>query len=150
MDVEPVIHKLRSQELKAEELTHIIFEKIARVEDKVHAFVTLCKEQALMKAKEVDRKIMNGEMVGKLAGIPVVIKDNICTQGIRTTCSSRMLENFIPPYDATVMESVKSQGVRVGPKAEYSLDEPMANSSMFVFPMNNAPSFFILSITVAS
>ncbi len=76
------------------------------MEDKVEAFVTITKEQAYAKAKEIDEKFAAGEKLHPLAGIPIAIKDNICTKGVLTTCASRMLYNFVPPYDATVMEKL--------------------------------------------
>ena len=71
------------------------------------AFVTVCEEQALKKAEEVDRKIAAGEALSSLAGIPIGVKDNICTKDVLTTCSSKMLYNFVPPYDATVVSRLK-------------------------------------------
>lgn len=97
---------LKSKQVSSEEITKSVFERIDQVEDKVKAFVTQTREIALAKAKEVDDKIARGEEIGPLAGIPVVIKDNMCTRGILTTCSSKMLHNFVPPYDATVVKNL--------------------------------------------
>ena len=99
--------KISKKEVSSEELTNSVLSRIDNVEGSVEAFVTICKEEALSKAREVDAKIAKGEKVAPLAGIPGAIKDNICIKGTRTTCSSRMLENFIPPYDATVIEKLK-------------------------------------------
>ena len=103
-----VSEKIRNQEISAEEHLYSILERIEQVEKKVHAFVTVVDEKALEKAREIDRKVRKGEKLGCLAGVAVAVKDNICTRNIRTTCSSRMLENFVPPYDATVIERLKA------------------------------------------
>jgi len=100
--------KIRNQELSAEEYISSTLERIEKIDEKIHAFVTIVKDEALKRAKEIDRKAHKGEKIGCLAGVTVAVKDNICTRGIRTTCSSRMLENFVPPYDATVIEKIKA------------------------------------------
>ena len=101
--------KLKSKELTASEITKAYADRIYEKEKDVQAFVTTLTEEAISKAKEIDEKKQNGETLPALAGIPVGIKDNICTKGVRTTCSSKMLENFISPYDATVTEKLNSQ-----------------------------------------
>ena len=103
-----VSEKIRSGDLSAEEYLYSILERIKHVEGEIHAFVTVVEENALETAREIDRKVKRGEDLGSLAGVVVAVKDNICTRGIRTTCSSRMLENFVPPYDATVIERLKA------------------------------------------
>jgi len=103
-----VSEKIRSGELSAEEYLYSILERMERVEGKIHAFVTVVEEKALETAREIDRKVQRGDDLGSLAGVAVAVKDNICTRGIRTTCSSRMLKSFIPPYDATVIERLKA------------------------------------------
>lgn len=112
-------HELRerilSQEISAEELALAVFDRMDEVEDRINAYVTLTRETAVKKAKEIDKRIGSNEPVGTLAGIPIAVKDNICTLGTRTTCASHMLENYIPPYDATVVERLKQQdGIIVG------------------------------------
>ena len=97
----------------AEEYVWSIIERIERVEGKVHAFITLNKENALDDAREIDKKIRTKEDAGSLAGVTVGIKDNICTDGLKTTCASKMLENYVPPYDATVVERLKNHGAIV-------------------------------------
>ena len=103
-----VSERIRSGELSAEEYLYSILERMERVEGKIHAFVTVVKKNALETAKEIDRKVQRVDDLGSLAGVVVAVKDNICTRGIRTTCSSRMLKSFVPPYDATVIERLKA------------------------------------------
>ncbi len=99
--------KLRKKECSAVEITRSVLKQIEKTEDKIGSFVTVCEEQALKKAEEVDRKIAAGEALSSLAGIPIGVKDNICTKDVLTTCSSKMLYNFVPPYDATVVSRLK-------------------------------------------
>ncbi|HIV19247.1 MAG TPA: Asp-tRNA(Asn)/Glu-tRNA(Gln) amidotransferase subunit GatA [Candidatus Merdivicinus intestinigallinarum] len=97
---------LAKKECSSEELTRSVLKRIEQKDGEIGAYLTVCGEEALKKAAEVDAKRAAGEQLHPLAGIPVGIKDNICTRGIRTTCASRMLENFVPPYDAFVMEKL--------------------------------------------
>lgn len=101
---------LRSKEITSEQLVEAYYEKIESDNQKNKGYITLDKDNALAKAREVDKKIAAGETLPDLAGIPMGIKDNICTEGVKTTCASRMLENFIPPYSATIMKKLESQG----------------------------------------
>ncbi|GAI54779.1 unnamed protein product, partial [marine sediment metagenome] len=106
-------HKLlKSKQLSSVELTKATLERIYQVEPKLHALVTVTDELALKQAQKADELIAAGD-TNPLTGIPVVIKDNMCTKGIPTTCSSKMLENFVPPYDATVVEKLNACGVVV-------------------------------------
>lgn len=97
---------LANKECTSEELTQSVLRRIEAKEPEIKAYLTVCGEEALKKAKEVDQKRAAGEKLHPLAGIPMGIKDNICTRGIKTTCASRILENFVPPYDAFVMEKL--------------------------------------------
>lgn len=119
--------KLREGEVTAEECILLIFERIKGVEGRVHAFLTLIEERALERAREIDEKVSKGKPLGRLAGVAVAVKDNICTRGIRTTCASHMLENFIPPYDATVIEEIKGEDAIVLGKT--NMDEFAMGSS---------------------
>ncbi len=101
---------LQNGEISAEELVHSIFERIEKVEDKIKAYLTLLREQAITHAKELDKKSKKAKNPGLLAGLPIAIKDNICTQGVKTSCSSNMLDNYIPPYNATVINRLLQQG----------------------------------------
>jgi len=107
LTAENIVSEIRSKQMTAEECVTSIFERIYEVEDKVHAYVTLVENEALEKAREIDQKALRGKRLGRLAGVPIAVKDTICTKGIHTTCSSRMLKSFIPPYDATVIEKIK-------------------------------------------
>lgn len=101
--------KIRTQELTAEEYVASVFNRITQIEKRINAFITLTKQTALQTARQIDEKIRKGEKLGCLAGIPIAVKDNICTRGVRTTCSSRMLKDFVPPYDAMVIEKLINQ-----------------------------------------
>jgi aspartyl-tRNA(Asn)/glutamyl-tRNA(Gln) amidotransferase subunit A len=109
MNIEEMVIKIKAGELTSESLVQSYIEEISKTEATVNAFLTLTCEDALAKAKEIDAKIKAGETVGKLAGIPIAIKDNICTEGVNTTCASKMLEDFIPPYDATVVKKLLAE-----------------------------------------
>jgi len=91
------------------EVTNAVFERVTAVEERVHSYITLLKESALKQAEEADRRIKDGK-AGPLTGIPLGIKDILCTEGIRTTCGSRILHNFVPPYDATIIRKLKEAG----------------------------------------
>ena len=99
---------LKAKKISAVELTEEVFNHINQNESKIGAYITLTHDEAVHAAKIVDSKISNGEDIGILTGIPCAIKDNICTKGIKTTCASKILENFVPPYDATVMTKLNA------------------------------------------
>ena len=111
LTVHELQEKLRNKELTVKEITKAYVDRINEKEKDVQAFVTTLPEEAENKAEEIQKKIDNKEIEGEFAGIPVGIKDNICTKGIKTTCSSKMLENFVSPYDATVMEKINSENL---------------------------------------
>ena len=104
LTVHELIEKMNNNELTSEEITKAYIDRIEEKEDDVKAFVTTLKEEAIKKAKKIDGEIKKNKNKSQVYGIPVGIKDNICTKGIKTTCSSHMLENFVSPYDATVVE----------------------------------------------
>ncbi|MCK9273591.1 MAG: Asp-tRNA(Asn)/Glu-tRNA(Gln) amidotransferase subunit GatA [Syntrophales bacterium] len=101
--------KLRSGELTSLDITASVFERIEAVEEEVHSYITLLKEDALESARKSDIEIRRGNM-SQLTGIPIAVKDLLCTRGIKTTCGSHILEDFIPPYDATVIKKLKNAG----------------------------------------
>jgi aspartyl-tRNA(Asn)/glutamyl-tRNA(Gln) amidotransferase subunit A len=120
LDISRVVAGIQSREFSAEEYVSQILERIEKVEPKVNAFVTVNKG-AIERSREIDKKIRDGEPAGPLAGVTVSIKDNICTKAIKTTCASRMLENYVPPYDATVVRRLQDAGAIVIGKT--NLDE---------------------------
>ena len=103
--------KLENKEITVTDITKAYIENIKKKEEKIGAFVTILEDEALKNAEEIQNKIESGEIKNSLAGIPIGIKDNICTKGVKTTCSSKMLENFISPYDATVMEKINAENI---------------------------------------
>ena len=98
---------IKNKEISSLEATKAALSRIDAVEDKVQSFVTILHEEALKSAEAVDKKIAAGESVGNLAGVPMALKDNMCTKDVLTTCSSKMLGNFKPPYDSTVAKKLK-------------------------------------------
>ena len=103
--------KLKAREITAVELTESVYERIEAVEPHVKGYLTLTKDIALEQANAADVGFQNGDNMSPLAGIPIAIKDVICTKGVRTTCASKILSNFVPPYDATVMTKLNQQGI---------------------------------------
>lgn len=125
---------MRRREISAEELTAAVYKRIDQVEDTVKAYITQTRDEAMAMAREVDRVRAAGEDPGPLAGIPIAIKDNMCTRGTRTTCASKMLENFVPPYDATVVEKIRAaRMVMVGKTNmdEFAMGSSNENSAFF-------------------
>lgn len=101
---------LDSKEISAAELAESYIDRIDKYDGKLESYITVTKEKAMSDAENAQQLINSGN-ASDLCGIPLAIKDNICTDGIKTTCASKMLENFVPPYNATVMEKLNSQGI---------------------------------------
>ena len=101
---------IKEKKISSKEATQAAINRINQVEDKVESYVTVLADEAVAQAEAVDAKIAKGEDVGALAGVPMALKDNMCTKNVLTTCSSKMLYNFKPPYDATVTEKLKNAG----------------------------------------
>ncbi|MGB2988719.1 MAG: amidase, partial [Candidatus Zixiibacteriota bacterium] len=120
-------------EVSSEEIVSSVFDQIRRVNPDMNAFITLTEKQARETAGKIDDRRKKGENLGALSGLPVAVKDNICTRGIRTTCASKILSNFIPPYDATAVERLKeADAVIIG---KTNMDE-------FGMGSSNETSFF--------
>jgi aspartyl-tRNA(Asn)/glutamyl-tRNA(Gln) amidotransferase subunit A len=107
--VHELVDKLASLEITSEELVKSYFDRINKKDKDVKAYVSVLEEESIAKAKEIDSKRKAGEKLGKFAGIPIGIKDNMNIKGTKTTCSSKMLENFVSPYDATVIEKLNEE-----------------------------------------
>jgi aspartyl-tRNA(Asn)/glutamyl-tRNA(Gln) amidotransferase subunit A len=120
-------HQLVGKEISAIELTQAALDRIEAVEPRLRSFLRVTTDVAIAQAQRVDDRIAAGETIGLLAGIPLGIKDNLCTQGVTTTCGSRILENFVPPFESTVTDRLFSSGaVMVG---KTNLDEFAMGSS---------------------
>ncbi|HLF76549.1 MAG TPA: amidase, partial [Dehalococcoidia bacterium] len=124
---------LTRRQISATELTRAVLDRIAAVDERVKAYVTVTEDLAMASAAEADARLAAGE-TGALLGIPACIKDVISTRGTRTTCSSRMLESYVPPYDASVIERLKAAGtVMVGKSNmdEFAMGSSTENSAFF-------------------
>lgn len=104
---------IKNKEITVEEAVNAFFDAIDKYDIKLHCYNTVCKDEALKRAKEVQQGIDSGKYTGRLAGVPIGVKDNICTKDILTTCSSKILENFIPTYNATVINRLNDEGMVV-------------------------------------
>ena len=122
-----LVDQIKSKKISSVETAKAFIGRVKTVEPKIKAFVTVLEKEALEAAKKVDEKIARGESTGCLAGVPIAIKDNMMITGVPTTCSSKILNNYIAPYDATVIEKlVKEDAVFIG---KTNLDEFAMGSS---------------------
>jgi aspartyl-tRNA(Asn)/glutamyl-tRNA(Gln) amidotransferase subunit A len=126
LTIHELLDRLRAGETTSADITASVFGRIDAVEKEVRSYITLMRETALVEARAADERIKKGE-IGALTGIPIALKDLLCTKGVRTTCGSRILENFIPPYDATVVEKLRAAGAVFTGKA--NMDEFAMGSS---------------------
>ena len=109
LTVHELQEKIKNKELTITQINEAYINRIQEKETEVQAFITKLTDQAMEQAKNIQQKIDKGEKLSELAGIPIGIKDNICAKGIKTTCASKMLENFVAPYDATVMNKINAE-----------------------------------------
>jgi len=126
---------LRKGEVSATDIVKSVLERIDEVEEKIKAYITITDDLALRSAEKVDELLAKGEELPDLAGIPVAIKDVICTKGVLTTCASKILYNFVPPYDATVMVKLNRQMIAMIGKAnmdEFAMGSSTENSGFFI------------------
>lgn len=126
---------LDKKEISSVELTKSVIERIKEVEPKVKGYITITEDAAVQMAEEADKKIAAGNIPGALCGIPIAIKDNMCTKGILTTCASKILGNFVPPYNAEVVEKLRASGaVFVGKTNmdEFAMGSSTENSGFHV------------------
>lgn len=127
MTVCQVADRIRKREISSGEVTRHIIDRIKEVDDRVGAYITVTEEQALVKAREVDRLMGEGGALTDISGVPMALKDNMCTGDIKTTCASNILNNFVPPYSATVYSRLgRAGGVLVG---KTNMDEFAMGSS---------------------
>jgi aspartyl-tRNA(Asn)/glutamyl-tRNA(Gln) amidotransferase subunit A len=126
---------LKKGEITAQAVAESVLNRIKAVDGKVSAYITVTEEVALRQAEEADRRIKAGGTSSPLLGIPIAIKDNMCTDGIKTTCASKILGNFKPPYDATVVQKLKQAGYVLCGKPnmdEFAMGSSTENSGFFV------------------
>jgi len=130
---EASIH-LQRRELSSQELTAAVFRRIAETNERVHAYVTLCQDAAVAQAKAADERLARGEISSPLLGIPLAVKDNFLTRGVRTTCASKILGNFIAPYDGTTVTKLRQAGAVILGKTnldEFAMGSSCENSAFF-------------------
>ncbi|MHA2182141.1 MAG: Asp-tRNA(Asn)/Glu-tRNA(Gln) amidotransferase subunit GatA [Promethearchaeota archaeon] len=128
-----LIEKIKSREITIEEVIQRVYERIEKTEDKLHSFVHLSKEKAINKARRLDKNIKNGKKIGRLYGLPIGVKDLICIKDSPTTCGSKILQDYYPPYNATVIEKLieRESAICVGRTNmdEFAMGSSTENSS---------------------
>ena len=134
LTIDEIRNLLTLKKVSAEDLVRAHLDRIEQKDREVRAYLTLCPDRALEQAKKIDRLVAAGEPLPPLAGVPAAVKDEIVTRGVRSTCSSRMLENYIPPYDATAVERLEAAGACVLGKTncdEFAMGSSTENSAFF-------------------
>ena len=135
LTVDTLLHLYRTREVSVTDVIGNTFEEISRYDGNVHAFLTLCKDQALEEARRIDADITAGKPLRPLSGVPVAIKDNMALRGVPTTCASRILEAYTPPYTATAVERLRDAGAIIVGKTnldEFAMGSSTENSGFFV------------------
>ena len=125
---------LRKREFSAQELAEAVFRRISETEEKLHSYITLSRDTALKEAKQADELLKTDTNPHSLLGIPIAVKDNFLTRDIRTTCASKFLENFIPPYDCTTVKKIRASGAIITGKTnldEFAMGSSVENSAFF-------------------
>src|SRR4030042_260412 len=123
---------LRKKQFSSLELTEAVFSQIKKTDEEIGAFLLLAEEEAQNQAKEIDKKLARGEKLGGIAGIPAAIKDNILVKGLKCTAGSKILENYLAPYDATVVSKLKEAGAVIIGKTnmdEFAMGSSTENSA---------------------
>ncbi|MBU0952777.1 MAG: Asp-tRNA(Asn)/Glu-tRNA(Gln) amidotransferase subunit GatA [Elusimicrobia bacterium] len=130
--VSELINSIKDKNVSVQEITEFFLGRIKQNDSHLTAFMEVFEEDALLKAKEIDKKIKSGQKVGLLAGLPIAIKDNMCIKGKKTTCSSKILENYISPYNATVIEKLEQEDAVIIGKTnmdEFAMGSSTENSA---------------------
>jgi aspartyl-tRNA(Asn)/glutamyl-tRNA(Gln) amidotransferase subunit A len=127
-------NKLRKREFSSVELTEAVFDRIAATDSKIQAYLTLARDAALEQARQADERLKQDGATSPLLGVPLAVKDNFLTRGLRTTCASKILANFIPPYDATTVRKLRVNGAVITGKTnldEFAMGSSVENSAFF-------------------
>jgi aspartyl-tRNA(Asn)/glutamyl-tRNA(Gln) amidotransferase subunit A len=127
--------KLRKRQISAQELTQAVFQRISETEESIHSYITLCRDTALEEAKWADALFKRETNPPSLLGIPIAVKDNFLTVGIRTTCAAKILQDFIPPYDSTAVKKLRAGGAVITGKTnldEFAMGSSVENSAFFL------------------
>ena len=127
LTISEIAKKIKEKSVSIKEVLDSVYSRIDNVDNKIGAYITLTKENAYKKAEMLQKRLDDGEDIGVLGGVPIGIKDNICTNGVKTTCASRMLEDFVPFYDATVIEKLEKSGAII--LGKLNMDEFAMGSS---------------------
>ena len=127
LSLSKIASMIKNKKVSIKEVLDSVYQRIESVDNTFGAYITLCKEDAYKQAEILQKRLDAGENIGELGGVPIAIKDNICTKGVKTTCASRMLEEFVPIYNATVIEKLEKAGAIVLGKT--NMDEFAMGSS---------------------
>jgi len=126
--------RLRKREFSSAELTEAVFQRIAASDNKIHAYLTVARDTALAQARQADKRLKQDSGISPLLGIPIAVKDNFLTCGLRTTCASKILGEFVPPYDATTVQKLRAAGAVITGKTnldEFAMGSSAENSAFF-------------------